>query len=249
MLINAIFLLATPYCRSQEISINISGASAIAPGQSSYLLVNICNEDPNPVTMPAYKFASRIMVTPGVVITGVTNTDGSVLTGWETAHNLSSDSGEVELLNSIPLPNAECIAFNIIIKATQTVDSATIKAELVFPEKLVSPNRPDNDSSISKIGIQTTQTARLMIATPNIANTSEDNMLFPNPFTADKKLNVNTSGLEKIKSIKIFDIAGKLLQKPQKLNQINTERLEPGTYLVTITYTDGTTTTQRVVKQ
>lgn len=242
-------LLIGTYCQAQEISINISGEPAILSGKSSKILASICNEDPGPVTIPAYKFASRITVTPGIIISNVTNADGSVLTGWEITHNLSLDSSEVELLNALPLPNAECISFNIVIKATKTADSATIMAQLVFPQKLTGPNGSENDISISRIAIQSQETARLPAALPSTEETTEGNILFPNPLTADKKLNVNTFDIDKIRSVKISDTAGKLLQKTRAINQINTTRLGPGTYIVTITYKDGTTTAHRVVKQ
>ncbi|TDE18532.1 T9SS type A sorting domain-containing protein [Dyadobacter psychrotolerans] len=80
-------------------------------------------------------------------------------------------------------------------------------------------------------------------------NSSEKVALYPNPVTIGEKLTLLTDDLDKIATIKIFDTSGRMVHQSNPTREINTTRLAPGLYMVQITYTDGSLSTHRVVKQ
>lgn len=74
-------------------------------------------------------------------------------------------------------------------------------------------------------------------------------VLYPNPHTVYDHLTIQTSNPERIDRIQIFDVAGReILQSPWKSN-IDVSKLTRGLHIVQITYTDGSVSTHRIVKQ
>lgn len=80
-------------------------------------------------------------------------------------------------------------------------------------------------------------------------NQSGEVVLYPNPVTIGEKLNLLTDDPGKIAGINIFDTSGQLVHQSEAIREINTARLASGLYIVQITYTDGSISTHRVVKQ
>ena len=78
---------------------------------------------------------------------------------------------------------------------------------------------------------------------------NEDEILYPNPFKANEKLNLLNSEIDQITRIRIFDVAGKQVYQSRAVSQIDTSSFTSGSYLVQLSYTDGSTSTHRVVKQ
>ncbi|WP_221390204.1 T9SS type A sorting domain-containing protein [Dyadobacter sp. NIV53] len=74
-------------------------------------------------------------------------------------------------------------------------------------------------------------------------------VLYPNPITIGERLNLLTDNLDKVSAIKIFDTNGKLVLESTATSEINTSGFAAGLYMVQITYTDGSLSTHRVVKQ
>ncbi|MGX5854409.1 T9SS type A sorting domain-containing protein [Dyadobacter jiangsuensis] len=73
--------------------------------------------------------------------------------------------------------------------------------------------------------------------------------LYPNPVTISEKLNILADNISNMAGIKIFDSAGKLVLQTKAATQIDTRNLRPGLYVIIITYTDGSSSSHRVVKQ
>lgn len=72
---------------------------------------------------------------------------------------------------------------------------------------------------------------------------------YPNPVTVEEKLNFSIEDISKVSTIQIFDSGGKLVHKGPAARQINTSNLGSGLYMVHVTYTDGSMSTHRIVKQ
>jgi hypothetical protein len=77
---------------------------------------------------------------------------------------------------------------------------------------------------------------------------NEREILYPNPVKGDEKLNLLNSEIDQITRIRIFDVTGKEVYHAKATGQIDTSSFVPGSYLVQLTYTDGSTSTHRVVK-
>jgi hypothetical protein len=77
---------------------------------------------------------------------------------------------------------------------------------------------------------------------------NEREILYPNPVKGDEKLNLLNSEIDQITRIRIFDVTGKEVYHAKATSQIDTSSFVPGSYLVQLTYTDGSTSTHRVVK-
>jgi hypothetical protein len=125
-------------------------ASASAIKKSLNVLVNICNEDASPISAPAYSFCTRISISSGLAFSGITNTDGSVLKGWDMLKDCTAGATEIELTNALPLLNGECFSISIMLNAAKSTDSLTVVTQLVFSTKL-NGNNLINDVSISRL--------------------------------------------------------------------------------------------------
>jgi hypothetical protein len=74
-------------------------------------------------------------------------------------------------------------------------------------------------------------------------------VLYPNPHTVHDRLTIQTTNPERIDRIQIFDVTGQeIMQSPWKPN-IDVSKLTRGLHIVQITYTDGSISTHRIVKQ
>jgi len=74
--------------------------------------------------------------------------------------------------------------------------------------------------------------------------------VYPNPLTFADKLNFDTVNAETISHVKIYDVQGKVVFSANKPgHQLNVGMLQPGTYIVQITGTNGSVSTHRIVKQ
>jgi len=74
-------------------------------------------------------------------------------------------------------------------------------------------------------------------------------VLYPNPYTVRDRLMIQTGHPEKIEHIQVFDVTGrKILQSAWKPD-IDISQLAHGLHIVQVTYTDGSVSTHRIVKQ
>ena len=143
-------VLISQYSHAQDVSINVTNAPSVALGSSTPILVSVCNEDPNPIDAPANKLRPQLSVPGNVIITGVTNTDGSPLTGWTI---LSQTTGTVRLLNQNPLPNGECFEFYVVVQGTVISGATNFNGTLGFNGPQTVGNNIANDNSISSIAV------------------------------------------------------------------------------------------------
>lgn len=145
------FLVPDVY--AQDVDINIlRDTTAIEKGQTGTILVTICNVDPNEgLEAPANKLRPLISVSPIVEIVGAVNLDNSPLTNWKI---LSQDSESIILLNTAPLPNAECFSFYVVVKGV--IESETTKvvtATLGFQGPQTPGNLTGNDNSTTGVKV------------------------------------------------------------------------------------------------
>jgi hypothetical protein len=252
-LLALILCLSAPYCRAQDISANISGAASIPVGKSSPVLVDICNQDANPIIASAYQIVANITADPGLIITAVTDTDSPALTGWEITNGISAGTHTIRMVNTIPLPSGECRSFHVIVNGGQVQKAAVIKASVGFDDGVSIDNFAANNSSFSILSIVagSSENSRLSsgIATAEEKVARKETLIYPNPLTMDTRLNLMAGDHNGITSIKIFNLSGKLVLQSSAAKQVGTAHLLPGMYVVQINHADGSTTSHRVVKQ
>ncbi|MEO6283332.1 MAG: T9SS type A sorting domain-containing protein [Dyadobacter sp.] len=78
----------------------------------------------------------------------------------------------------------------------------------------------------------------------------DETLLFPNPILAGQQLHLESSELQKISHLKVYDVRGKLVHKFEKPGlQIDLGHLSAGAYIIQLTGTNGSVTTHRIIKQ
>ncbi|WP_254560944.1 T9SS type A sorting domain-containing protein [Dyadobacter diqingensis] len=143
-------VLVSQYSQAQDVSINVTNAASIAQGDSTPVLVSLCNEDPNPIDAPANKLRPQLSAPNNVIFSSVTNTDGTPLTGWTI---LSKTTTTVRLLNQTPLVNGECVEFYVWVIGTVISGSTNFNGTLGFQGPQTSGNNIANDNSITSIAV------------------------------------------------------------------------------------------------
>ncbi|KAA0992802.1 T9SS type A sorting domain-containing protein [Dyadobacter aurulentus] len=73
--------------------------------------------------------------------------------------------------------------------------------------------------------------------------------LYPNPLTVSNILNISTDEPEKITGVAVHDLNGKQVLQTKWKPAIDIQNLASGLYLLQISYTDGTVSSHRIVKQ
>jgi hypothetical protein len=77
-----------------------------------------------------------------------------------------------------------------------------------------------------------------------------ETLLFPNPLLTGQQLHLESSQLQKISHLKVYDVRGKLVHKVEKPGlQVDLGHLSAGVYIIQLTGTNGSVTTHRIVKQ
>jgi hypothetical protein len=143
-------ILISEYSHAQDVSINVTNAASVELGKSTPILVSVCNEDPNPIDAPANKLRPQLSAPNNVIITGVTNTDGTPLTGWTI---LTQSTTTVRLVNQNPLPNGVCFDFYVIVQGTFVSGATNFNGTLGFQGPQTPGNNIANDNSISSIAV------------------------------------------------------------------------------------------------
>lgn len=106
-------------------------------------------------------------------------------------------------------------------------------------------NQPGSQD-ILEVGVDKFQLINGLAGIENVANSSFQ--IFPNP--AANNLNITTE--KPMVKIQLFDITSRLIVQKDALNAAATldlSSLETGTYIVTVTFKDGTVSQQKLIKQ
>lgn len=82
------------------------------------------------------------------------------------------------------------------------------------------------------------------LATHEVSKTKSDMSVYPNPTKGE--INIKTD--KKIKATSIVDMSGKTLNRADS-GKTDVSSLPKGTYLMKVDFTDGTTTTEKIIKQ
>lgn len=76
-----------------------------------------------------------------------------------------------------------------------------------------------------------------------------ESVLYPNPVSVSEQINLRIDDLSVIRDIRVYGAEGSLKVTSQASRSIDVRSLTAGLYIVQITYTDGSVTTHRIVKQ
>lgn len=143
------------YACAQDLDINIDPQQAfILDKTKGALEVKICNCYSAVLTAPDNKPRPQISFPENLIIEGVTNTDGSPLTGF-TVYDLKNDSGNhtVRLLANAAIPNTSCASFLVHISG-KGIGTGAITATLGFVGPQTAGNFNANDNAIAAIPVQ-----------------------------------------------------------------------------------------------
>ncbi len=139
---------------AQDVSININTVPAsVAVGQSGYVLVSVCNVDASPVTAPANKLRPQISAPPYTTITGVTNVDGTPITGFTVLSQSAGPGNTVILRYNNTLANFDCVEFHVDFVGSSVGSSAVFASTLGFVGPQTVGNQNANDNSQSGITV------------------------------------------------------------------------------------------------
>jgi hypothetical protein len=140
---------------AQDISINMATLppTSVRVGDTSYIQMDICNQDPNPVTAPANKIRTLIS-TSGVVtiIKACSDVQGTPLpTSQWSLLSLTAGSGNSIRLQYVPtLAQNNCSTFYIQIVATNT-GTGNFTSTLQWAGPQTVGNATTNDNSVTTI--------------------------------------------------------------------------------------------------
>jgi hypothetical protein len=138
---------------AQDIQLNILTLDdSIAVGQTTNILVDVCNVDASPVTAPADKIRTLISTSSVVTITGVSDVNGNPLTGW-TILNLGAGNGNsVRMEYDLPLANADCVSYHVNLMATGAfVGSGNFTGTIQWNGAPAAGDDPSNNNSTTGV--------------------------------------------------------------------------------------------------
>lgn len=150
-----LMMLCTHYSFAQDIDINLNPQQAfILDKTKGSLEVKICNCHTASIAAPGDKPRPQISFPDNLVIKGITNSDGSALTGF-TIQSSGNDPGNhsVLLLANAALPNASCTSFLVQVEGNG-IGTGVITATLGSQGPQTEGNHTTNDNAIAAIPVQ-----------------------------------------------------------------------------------------------
>jgi hypothetical protein len=154
-LIVSLTILTFCNIQAQDVSINITPIpGSIFLNKTRVLQVVICNEDADPIAAPANKIRPIVSFPDFLTITSVTNGDGTPLTNW-TIESIANDPGNhtLRMLNSAPIPNAECFTYNIVVTGNTLADFNVITSSIFFKGPQTPGDDPANNNSTTQMEV------------------------------------------------------------------------------------------------
>lgn len=156
---------------------------------------------------------------------------------WSTTTETNSERFDIERSNDgknwEKLGEVQALGESTALQQYSFTDRKPLNAENLYRLKMI-----DKDQSFAYGRIRSIR-----------FDSNIDVNLFPNPVTVGEHLYLSTDNLNAISGIQFFDSAGKLVLKSGATKRINTSSLTSGLYVVKISYTDGSVSTHRIVKQ
>jgi hypothetical protein len=140
---------------AQDVSINIFPVPFEPLNHTiSALEVTICNEDAENIEAPANRLMPLVSFPDNLDIIDVVNPDGTPLTNFAVL-NLTNepDDHTVRVINTNPLPNAECFIFHIRVKGN-AIGGGITTATLSFEGPQTEGNNIGNDNATAVITVQ-----------------------------------------------------------------------------------------------
>jgi hypothetical protein len=113
------------------------------------------------------------------------------------------------------------------------VDASPLRGENLYRLKMVDLDETFSYSSIENLNFK------------SIA------LVYPNPVSASQSLTLNVGDWSKVSLVKVVNASGKVVFEASNalLSGISTRNLVAGAYVVQVTHTDGTVSSQRFVRQ
>jgi hypothetical protein len=188
-----------------------------------------------PDTYTAYTFASRDTPLPVTLASFVVVREGSTaLLAWSTTEETNSDRFEIERSrngdNWKTIGTVESIGDNKALTSYHFVDASLAPGD----ENLYRLRMVDNDGTFTYSRIRSVR-----------FESPDDRFVYPNP-VSDRLFIRNFT---RILSTRILDMNGRTVTRPDDLSDgvVNVSKLTTGIYIAEITWSDGHTTSQRIL--
>lgn len=166
-----------------------------------------------------------------------TKEEKSTLLTWSTTDESNSDYFEVQR-------TTDGANWAVIGKVKATGES---KVKLDYSHRDVSPMKGDNLYRLKMVDRDSTFAYSRIVAI-NFDGES-DVVIYPNPISVNDELHIGGADVAKIKKVDFYNTKGGLVLSSGAKGSINMQNLAKGLYIVKIVLENGTTITNRVVKQ
>ncbi|GGM85447.1 hypothetical protein GCM10010967_16860 [Dyadobacter beijingensis] len=156
---------------------------------------------------------------------------------WSTAEETNSDRFDIERSqngkNWTKIGSLASHKESRVMQYYSFVDAAPLNGENLYRLKMVDLDETFSYSRIENL------------------NFKGSSLVYPNPVGASEKLTVNVGDWSKVKAVKVVSAAGKVVFEASNalLSGISARNLAAGAYVIQVTHTDGTVTSQRFVRQ
>jgi YD repeat-containing protein len=161
---------------------------------------------------------------------------------WSTTSETNSDRFEIERSND----GKQWIK----IGSLPAFGESNARREYSFTDAHPDRDNPANKESFYRLKmIDRDETFAYSRIRSVVFDRTSEMVLYPNPITIGDKLNVITEDITRMSKVQIFDSGGKLVLQSASARSIDVRGLAAGSYVVQITYTDGSLSSHRVIKQ
>ncbi len=156
---------------------------------------------------------------------------------WSTSEEINSDRFDIERSqngkNWAKIGSLASHKESSVNQYYSFVDASPLRGENLYRLKMVDLDETFSYSSIANLNFK------------GIA------LVYPNPVSASQSLTLNVGDWSKVSLVKVVNASGKVVFEASNalLSGISTRNLVAGAYVVQVTHTDGTVSSQRFVRQ
>ncbi|TKT88613.1 T9SS type A sorting domain-containing protein [Dyadobacter frigoris] len=203
--------------------------TALAPTGSiaASTLALIAEDPPLPVTLTDFS---------------AVKSEQSALLSWKTTKETNSDRFEIER----SIDGKTWLKLGSILAQGESDGDQ----QYTFMDKLPVNGGPSHGENLYRLQmIDSDGTYAYSRIRSLIFGTDSKVSIYPNPITIGENINLLIDDISTVLNIKIYDNKGTLVQQSTPARKIAAANLSAGLYMVQVTYTDGSISTHRVVKQ
>jgi hypothetical protein len=175
---------------------------------------------------------------PVTLISFKAKAEGRIATlSWSTSEETNSDRFDIERSqngkNWMKIGSLASHKESSVNQYYSFVDASPLRGDNLYRLKMVDLDETFTYSSIENLNFK------------GIA------LVYPNPVSASQNLTLNVGDWSKVSLVKVVNASGKVVFEASNalLSGISTRNLVAGTYVVQVTHTDGTVSSQRFVRQ